>query len=495
MVTAERWGPKQGIDSKDYMPYMENATLGPTGEPQRIQGVSITSPNQNLVDPLRVTVIRTRRGRQVPVTTVKRAAFETYRDYTVGIPIDAFWSPVLEASQSDCLRDFYLYYLCPTDPQYRHFLVLKDCSIDPIIEAQDLLTNGEDNNPIDWTTKITAVEQLRGYDLGVDVIYDMGGTVKANAVAFLLDDCPGCDYQPGLSMVLAGGDGTLAPATLITDNRFSSVFTATSGTAADTGRAVYADGDVILRFDYTGASFLASTAGKSHRSSDRGLTWAVKTIVFPIAAVVGDGSLVFAGGKNAAGDAVLYISTDTGDNWTLITSSAFSAGSGIMCLAYDKESGRLYMGCEDGKVLVGRVVGAGMQITSLTANIGGISINDILGIAVLGENNVVVVGAAGFASETRNGGSTWRQMGISGAAALTCIAGNQYRAYVGSGSNIYMRDILTLNRWEKVTLELGQTFAGTLTSIVMGPYDNFNQFVFTTDAGNVGFAKARYPGA
>ncbi len=495
----EKWGPS-AIDSKDYIAYIQSADLGPTGEPQRMLGVGLTSPNQNLVDALRTTKLVTRRGQVIPVTTVKRAAFETYRDYTANIPTDSFWSPLQTAAESNCLWDFFLVLQCPPDAQYAHFLTLEDTSIDPIIEAQDVITNGEDTNIIDWTTKLTVTQQRRGYVLGVDVIYDLGDgsdddPIAANAIAFMIEDCVGCDYKPGYSLVVVGGDGTDTPSTIITEDRFSSVLAPTNGTAADVGKAVYTYGDRILRFDYTGASFSAAIAGKSFVSTDRGVTWAAKSIILPIADVVGDGSLVFAGGKDAAGVALLYMSTDGGDNWTTITSTGLPAATTILRMAYDKVKQRLYMGCSGGKVLVGKVVGSGMQITALTANIAGISTNDIMGIAVLAPDNVVVVGAAGFASETRNGGRTWRQMSISGSTALTSVAGNKYRAYAGAGSNLYKRDILTMNRWEKVTLEDGQTLNGTITDIEMGPEDNFNIFVITTNTGNVAFAKGFYPGA
>ena len=107
-ISAPWWGPKKGIDSKDYNPFMEG-TLGKTDEPQPLLGHSLTSPNQNLTDALTNTYVELRNGRIVPVTVTTRAAVETSRTYTLGFPSGALWSAAMQfAERGGCTKDFYL---------------------------------------------------------------------------------------------------------------------------------------------------------------------------------------------------------------------------------------------------------------------------------------------------------------------------------------------------------------------------------------------------
>jgi len=489
------WGPRKGIDSKDYVLYMEGRD-GPTSEPQRLLAHSLTSPNQNLTDALTNTTVKLQNGRVVPYTYVKRAAVETSRTYTVGFPSGALWTPAMEfALRAGCTKDFYLVFLCPEDRQYRHWVALPDATLNPPIEAEDIITTGEDTNMVTMTSELQTPQQVRGFELGTEIVYDVGGTVKSNAIAFLTQDCAGCDYQPGLAVITVGGDGTAIPSVIISEDRFATVSTSTVGTAADRAKAIYSNGDTLVLAVYTGATFAAATVGEVQVSQDRGSTWTEITgLVDVIAGIAGNESTVFAFGKNADGDAVLHMSTNAGASWTASTSTVLPTGSALMGGAWDNEQGRLYLVGEGGTLLVGRIVGSNLTLTDISANLPGTP-GDLLAVAVLGENNILVGGAAGYAAESRDGGVTWETVIVSGTTAITAIAGNKHRAMVGAGSNLYERTVMTKNAFKKVTLELGQTLSGTITSLVMGPEGNFNLFAGTTDAGEQFLSKPFYPGA
>lgn len=496
MATASFWGPKKGLDSKDYILYMEG-TDGPTSEPQILLAHSLTSPNQNLTDALTNTTVRLQNGKVVPYTYVKRAAIETSRTYTVGFPSGALWTPAMSfALRAGCTKDFYLIYQCPEDRQYRHWISLPDATLNPPVEAEDVITTNGDTNMLTMTSELQTPQQVRGFELGSELAYDVGGTIKSNAIAFLVQDCPGCDYQPGLSLITVGGDGTAVPSVIVTEDRFATVSTLTVGTAADRGKAIYNVGDTLVLAVYTGATYTAATIGEIRVSTDRGVSWTeIVGIVDPLAGFIGYDSTVYGFGKDASGDAVLYVSNNAGLSWTAVTSAALPTGSGLLGGAYDVATGRAYFVGEDATVLVGRVVGSTLTLTDISANVTGLTTEDMLAVAVLGENNILIGGAGGKAFESRDGGVTWEAVAVSGTTAITSIAGNKHRAMVGAGSNLYERTVMTKNVFKKITLELGQTLSGVVTSVVMGPEGNFNLFATTTDAGEQVISKAFYPGA
>lgn len=495
-VSPPKWGPSRGIDSKDYILYMQGPA-GPTDRPQSLLGHSLTSPNQNLTDPLTFTEVRLKNGRVVPVTVVKRAAVETSRTYTIGYPIGAIWSPALErAIRQGCNTTFYLIYTCPEDDIYSHWIILPDGVLNPPIEAEDVITTNEDTNMIAETSELQVSGKIRGYKLGWERMYDFSGTIKTHGLAFVSENCPDCDYTPGLAILTAGGDATAAPDIKITEDRFQNLVAVTgNATAGDSGKDIYNDGDTIIIAYFTGATYTAATAGKLYISKDRGATAAVQIsgLVSVISRIFRAGSTLFAIGKNASGDAVIHTSDDNGSSWSAVTSTVLPTGSALLDGGYDEGAQRVIFVGEDAKVLIGRMVGSTLTLTDISANLPSPGGADLNAVAVLGKNNYIIGGAGGYCVETRNGGVSFKTVAAAGSTAITAIAGNQNQTVIGAGTSIYVRNVMTNNDFVKQVFQFGQTLAGNVSRLIMGLDDNFNLFAGSTLSGEIFIGKPFYP--
>lgn len=492
--TPASWGPKNGIDSKDYVLFMQGVG-GPTDTPVSLLGHSLTSPNQNLTDALQYSETVLRNGKVRVVSRTKRAAYETSRTYTIGYP-SALWTPAMERSiLGGCTTDFFLKYMCPEDRQFNHADILPDATLNPAIEAEDVITTGEDTNIITFQSELQIPEKLRQWLLGFEVIYDAGGTVAYNDIAIMTEDCAGCNFVAGQGVVAAGGDGTAAAAITRTDDRFSSVTALTgAGALTDIAQALYTEGDMII------VSLLIEgtpDTGELWVSRDRGATWVqVATFVDLINAFAKVGTTIVAVGGVTGAAAKVFISEDQGNTWTAVTASAVTAltTKALLDVAVDDFFGKIYMVGEGGTVLVGRLAGSGMNVSDISVNAGG-GANNVNAVAVLRPDHVVVGGAAGFAAESKDGGAEFVTLDVPGSDAIGSIAGNQYRLIIGAADKLYERSILTDNAVEEITLEYGVALAGDVTRIRMGLDGNMNQFFACTDEGEVVLGRGFYPNA
>jgi hypothetical protein len=492
--TPNAWGPRNGIDSKDYILHMQGSG-GVHTAPVNLLGHSLTSPNQNLTDPLQFVETVLRNGRVKTVSRTKRAAYETSRTYTVGFP-SALWTPLMERSiLGGCTTTLFLYFQCPEDAIYNHVDILPEATLNPAIEAEDVITSGEDTNVITYQSELQVPEKLRQWALGFQRVYDASGSNAYNDIVLLTEDCPGCDFVAGQGVVAVGGDGTAVPLVTNTDDRFSSVSAFVTGAAAaNVATAAYSEGDMILVNTNDGG---APPVGETRVSRDRGATW---TIVADLAVIIHRfvklGNTLIAVGETGAGAAKLYISEDQAATWTEVTASAVTAltTQALLDAAVDTATGQIYIVAKGGKMLKGRLSGSSMAVADISTNTGA-GTNNINAVAVLGRDHIVVGGAAGYAEESTDGGVTFKTLDVPGSDPITGLAGNIYRLIIGAGTKLYERSIITKNAVTEIVLQNGQTLAGNVTRVIMGLGDNMNQFFAVTDAGEVALGVGFYPNA
>ncbi|APU89037.1 hypothetical protein Rctr85_008 [Virus Rctr85] len=494
--TPAWWGPQNGIDSKDYILHMQGAG-GVSDVPVSLLGHSLTSPSQNLTDALQFVETRLRNGRVTTVSRTKRAAYETSRTYTVGFP-SALWTPLMERSiLGGCTTALFMMYQCPEDRIYDHVDILPDATLNPAIEAEDVITTGEDTNIITHTSELQVPEKIRQWRLGFERIYDAAGTVAYNDIALLTEDCPGCDFVAGQGVIVAGGDGTAVPDVQLTDDRFGSVTALTGlGIATDTATAVFSEGDLVLvALTESGAD----PDGKLYVSRDRGVSFAVVagfTDIVNAFAKLGNTIIAIGDTGGASTGATVYLSEDQGSTWSEVTASAVTAltTQALNHVAVDPATGRIYMVADGGKMLVARLSGSTLTVSDISANTGA-GINNLNAVAVLAKNHVVIGGAAGFAAESKNGGVTFAVLDVPGSDAIGGLDGNIYRLVIGAGTKLYERSLITKNAITEIVPENGQTLVGAVTRVKMGLEGNMNQFFAVTASGEVVLGRGFYPNA
>lgn len=495
-----KFGPKNGINSKDYILHMRPLDGFLTDRPVNLLGHSLTAPSPNLTDALTFTDVELRNGKVVTVSRVARAAQETSRTYTIGIP-SALWTPVMEASFANgCQSDFFLIYLCPEDEIYNHFDAMTEGSLNPAVEAEDIITTGDDTNIISFTSELQVPRRIRGWALGFDIIYTSAVTdANLRDVVFISQECAGCGNRVGFEYLIVGGDDNAAPATgpidLLTEDRFASVVAITGpSTIGLIGTAAYNDGNLHL-IAYQD-DLVAPTSGQLWRSFDNGVTWSQVTgFTAQIKDIFKAGDAIILVGAVAGGaNGYIGISLDKGQTFTEITDTLLT-GAPLNAGAYDKDTYRYFFVGAGAELFSGRLSGSTLRLNDLSAAVPTppASLNAI---AVLGKNEIMIGGAAGYLAQSRNGAASFATLSLGTASAIASIAGNQLRTIVAAGTSLFKRDALTLNSFAPVVLQNGQVVTGNYTRVRMGLDENgFNYFIATTSQAEVVLGKPFYPNA
>lgn len=489
-----QFGPSRGIDSKDYVLYMSNPE-GATGKPVNLLGHSLTAPSPNLTEALVFTKVVTRNGATFVEEYVKRAAYETSRTYTIGIP-SALLTPVIEKSYSNgCVATFYLIYQCPEDPIYNHFDILPSGVLSPAVEAEDLITNGTETNIVTMTAELRVPKKLRGWALAYSQLYSVAPTVALNDIVYLPVNCVGCNEGIAMRMIAVGGDGTAVPAVVKTVDRFGSVSSLTVGSATDVGQAAFSDGAISVIATRTGATLAASTAGKLFISGDATGFTQVAGFIGVVTCIAKVGNTLIAAGKTATQSAI-WLSSDNGASWISVLNPLLAVGETIYSMDYDTDTSKIYFVGTGSSFLTGRLLGGSLQLSDLEANLPATAPGILYGVKVIGRNNLMIVGAGGYIAESRTGGASFFKV-FAGTGDVTAVSGNEYRQVIGQGIDLYYRDASTDFAFRKVSLDNGQVVlpASVITTIRMGQDDDFNRFVAVTSKGQVIFGKPQYPGA
>lgn len=481
------FGPLNGLDSKDYLLYMTAPGQSPVTRPVKLLAHSLTSPNQNLIDAVLFTTVEESGGEIRVVSRVKRAAQETSRTYTLGLP-SAIWTPVQEqALLTKCSTTFFMIYLCPSDDIYAHWYILPESFLNPPTEAEDVITTGEETNILTMTTDLQTPRRLTGYGLNGSIIYD--ATVLLNDIAFTVEDCKGCSGGVAQKLVAGGGDGVAIPLAIGTSDRFSSISTYVTGAAAThVITAIYRKNDFIIVAEKLAA------VGALRVSYDGGTTWSAVAgyaeIVNEIIDV--DGTLVFVGGDGTGG--AVAISSDLGQTVTAITSTAIPAAAGLNGVAYDKITGKLYIVGDSGTLLSGRFSGSTLSLSDISANLAGTP-GALFRVVVRDAKEIVVGGAAGYLAESHDSALTFTEMAFNSASAVKGLAGNLWRLVVGAGTKVYEQTALTNYEIVELALENGVTLTGNITRARMNLNDDFNRYALCTDDGQIAILRPFYPNA
>lgn len=495
-MSTSFFGNPNGIDTRDYILKMDGAT--PVSLPENLVGHTMTSPNVDLSDALNVTRAVLKNGRIRTITVTKRAPEVRGRQYTIGFPDGALWTPVVQLSlRTGCRSTFYMVYACPEDYRIEHAQILPDALIDPLQPEGDVILTEEDAL-IKHTSTLRIADEYRLWNLGFSKLYTEGAAVDFNAIAPLTVDCPDCADIPGLSFLAVGGDGTAVPLLEKTDDRFATQDTLVSGAAAaQRGTAVAQDGSVIVVGTSSVVAPAAASTGSARISFNGGTNWsAVTGVAEPIFDAVIRGNLIMLVGGIGSGAAKLYVSFDRGASFSAVSSTALPATSALTAIDYDVERDKFYAVGEAGTLLAITVSGSSVVVSDISGNLAGAPalLNDV---KVLATDFIAVGGAAGYYAESFDGGVTFTQKAVAGSTAITSIAGTKYRTLVSAGSVLYKRDVLSNYDWAVVALEGGDTITGSIREVrEVETFDsNFNMFVLVTDAGEVVLGKPFYPNA
>jgi len=487
------WGPSEGIDTHDYILELEGDT--PASPPKKLPGHSLDNANIDQSDALTITRVKLVGGQFKTVVITKRAPEERGRQYTIGLPNGALDSPVLAAAlRPGCRKEVYAKYLCPADKQFNHADILKSALFDPPQPAGAIIAIA-DINPVDYTSVIRISEQVRQFELGWTNVFTetIVPDMEYHAIGFLSADCAGCEEVPGQTFVMAGGDGVAIPSLRKTTDRFGSVPTTLvdAGTIAQFGEVLFTEGNLIIVGYADKGRLTAGTglAGGLKVSRDGGLSWAAASgvaITVPIYGIARLGEAIIAVGGTGAGVPVVFASFSDGKSWVSVTNALLTGTAALLSISADSEGEVAYMAGETGKLISVKVSGTSIQMSDLSANLPGTPAT-LNRVHVFSKGFIAVGGAAGYYAESYNGGVSFVEVGVAGSTPIGAIAGDRYRAVVGAGSNLFIRDVLTDMEFQQVVLEGGAVITGNVTDVQMrtGSLDDFNFFAAITDTGSV----------
>jgi hypothetical protein len=472
-MSSNVFKPKDGINSLEYL--LLFAKSDPTVYPYYLESTGLGNPTQNLTDVLKVVYTEYVRGERVQRERVSRAAKELSRDYEVKFPYGAISDPLLDHARyhGDCVRDLIGLYLCPDEEKYGHYIVFKDTTYDPPVEAEALITV-DDQNMVGETTQAHVQERWVRQKL-----YGFGratATVTVDAVSFKDFMCAGCSGDPNDYGVVGGGDGTAAPYLATTDDEFSTLTAATitGATAGYYVTDVYRINDTIIVTLADDTDPTAATAGQIAVSQDGGTSWSIVSGAtqpyFDI--VMFSNTLYIVGGGGQ-----IWYSNNYGSSWSQLSQSVTT--NTLTAAAADEENSKLYIVGIGGIVLLVQNDTAS-DLTS-TVSAGGVN---LFSVAVIDAGHIVIGGASGFFSESTDDGDTFTQKSVAGSSAdILALAGERWRLLVGAGTTVYERSVLTSMIFETVDYKAGLSPAGSVVGIDMG--DNGNMYVIAHSSGEI----------
>lgn len=484
-----KWGPT--LTQKDFELFMAGET---PADPQiSLLEHALTSPSQELSDPVTAPVQKKVRGRIVTVNKTVRPAEQTALTYTLLFP-SSFWTPALQKARQGglCYTDFFAKYLCPESPEYEIAYYWPDSLLDPPSEVTDFTTNTTDTEQINEQTTLHTVQRETLWALRMDRQADQ--TNPLQTIAFNQEDCVGCTADIWTSLIAAGTPTAEDDAEAqLTDDRFATVTAVAMGIPADSiATKVFSKGAVRL-VSFSDAAVASGTIGGVAASFDEGLTWVLDSnITAPMYGVAKFNDVYIAVGGTGTGAALVYQSSN-GIDWTAVVSSALPASNAAYRLAVDEDGAAFYVGCEGGKLLKGTLSGGSILLADISTNLPTIS-GLLSAVAVLEKDHVVVGSTTGYIAESFDGGATFNKLAFASSSAVTGLAGDRFRLLVGAGTKVYERSILTNMELKPFVPQLSVSITGDITDLAMAPGDN-NYFAAVTDDGEIIFFKPFFPNA
>lgn len=490
--TPSHWGPKNGIDSKDYLLLMD--TDSPVEEfPYRLLSHILTSPSQDLSDPLTIPFAQLKNGAIKIIQRTKRAAQETGLSYTLGFP-SALWTPALELamrSNKSLTRNFYMLYLSPEDAQYGHFHAFEDATLDPPIEAGDLITMTDDAI-FQYTTTLRCPSRMTYLHLDLNLLDAGGADDVVNAVAIREDTANVASDRPNRVMA-AGGNTAAAPMGKTSLDQFASntaaVFPAGILAAWKLMDLLYVGDGIYAAFSDVADPFAIGpgpVAGGVAYSPDNGATWVASGAGMAEAAF---GLAAFNGFVYVVGTGGAIYKSSNGVAWEEVVNTTYTEV--LTCIAVDEDNQLAYIGGANGTALT---LSATERLSDISTAVGLVA-EDVRSAAVFEPGHVAFGGAGGYYSETLDADSgVWTEYTVGGTTDLiSAIAGDAFRVVAGAGNTVYERSLLTGMEFQALSFIYGAVVAGNVMDVALGNDGNF--FLVGFDTGEIVAAKPRYPGA
>lgn len=489
-VLPNKWGP--ALTQKDYHFMMEGATR--VSAPVSLLEHGVTSPSQELTDPVTVTEQSIVNGKIKTVTRIVLPAEQTGLTYTLLFP-SSLWTPALQKAResgTQCETDFYGVYLCPTDPRFSHARIYPRWRMDPPVDVNDFITSTTETEILNEQTTLRG----EGYQIAwaLDKQLLVSGLEPLHAVSFMTQDCVGCQSGVFTDIIAAGESEdvqegeTPPPSIFVTDDRFATQDTPTSAAAAgSTIQKTFTFGDTILNAYSDGGAIGSASAGGVEVSFDRGQTWVDGDITVPMYGVAKIGTVYIAVGGAGGSDGVVYYSLN-GLEWTAVTSAVLvSQGNVLLDIDVDVNNSRFYAVGENGTLIEGTVSNSGIVLNDLSSNLPGAP-GQLNAVKVLEDGMIIVGGASGYVAQSFDSGDNFELVPFPSTSGVESIAGVPFRTVIAAGTDAYVRDILTNYEFKA----LGLDTSDDVTAVAMGQ-GNFNYFVAATDGGDVFILKPHYP--
>lgn len=427
-------------------------------------------------------------GRNRPVTVTIRGA--EIREITYQLMLkqgNILKTPLHDVAGRDCERDYFMLFNCPENSDYAHFYHLPHGRTDQI-KRDSIFIEGKDGSgtPFDASTQLhTPREDVYFAIIGVER-QTAGDPVQT--IAFDPAQCAGCDPNENLTGFYGGEDTFFSTADGFVTGSAVSIGLPSGAIAQST----FVEGDHIL------VGYAASVAGTGgiRRSIDGGASWsdASPTSSPEIFKITYGGGLYYAVG----GTGGIFTSPD-GATWTAITNTLYPAATDdLKDAAWDEGSQTLYIaggGAANGIALA--LLGSALADigTQVKGSLGSLPL--LSSVKVLNGRHVAFGGASGFFSESpeASDGTLFKNASV-GTGTITTILGNHVRTLVGGGTAIRVRDGITQFDWRQLRLVNNTTITGNITDGAEGKFIfGMNDFVFSTDAGEIIRVAPTYPGA
>lgn len=264
--------------------------------------------------------------------------------------------------------------------------------------------------------------------------------------------------------------------------------------AGSIGSCIYTQGDlVVIGFSDVAktADLTTGTTGGTIVSADGGETFQLdNNLAVGIYGMDRLGRYYVAGGGNAT--AKLYLSTN-GLDWTEVVDATLNAAEPVTDVAVDEERGRVYIVTHDGKLFLGAITGSTLNITELTPPNNPTKLTSI----AVYDSNHVAIGGDSYYDESEDGGVTWLTPAFTGTSDVY-IDGHIHRTFLGSGSAMSKRDILTDFQFKAVTVTEGKTVGSNVTAFAIPQYEyltspTVNISASVTDGGEIFIIKDPAP--
>lgn len=486
MALENQWGGSSS--SSDFQLMMDDTTSNTpeTARPLSIVGHGITGESDELRDAVTQDYQEFERGRIRTKRRTIRTAERIQRTGTLLYP-NALMTPLLalaEKNNTQCDVNLYAKRLCG-DAGESFAWVYETVRLNPPTPVNDLIPITE-TTTADFQSEFTAEEVFRLWEAGAFLNSDLNTALYA--VSFTEEDCADCSETELAGLVAVGGDGSSGSIDIYySEDRFATIKNEQHvGSAGDVGTSVYTEGNVILVGFTDDVDPASAAAGGTYYSSD--LAASAPTVdsnltepIFGLGKFRGD--FIAVGGTSSQGK--VWTSPD-GVTWTVQTTTNLPT-SALTCVAVDRDNDVFYVGAANGDVIKGTYNGSSIVFSAVS--VPGMP-SSIDGIAVFDDDRFAVGGAASYGAESFNGGVTAISVTYPGNAAVSAIAGRQFRQMVGVATKLYGRDVLSNKQYEEVVPQNGATISGNYTSIASGD-DNY--FVAVTDAGEVVFIKPFHP--